>query len=174
MAISEGVVQACRLFERQFGKPNRVYYPGCGNDSSPSTAFPGIPIVYCDPVQEGLFEIARESPKSVFVCDRAENAPADTFIYDLVLDVHSHAPFEAEIRDLRVGGYLLIANKKTKHTFEHPELELAAAINELDGYATLDAYGLERYIALDPNPSANSFSNNRLLKARFYVFRKIR
>lgn len=174
---SQNAVHACRLFSATFGTPRNVYYPGCGNDTSPTIAFPESTIIFLDPLHDGLKEIKKEFPNAVTVCARAEDVPLGAK-YDLVLDIHSHAPFEAEIRDLKVGGHLLIANKMSDRAFEHQKLMLVAVTpwkSEYaeDGLAGMEVVNLERYKEIEPNPPRFSFSNKRKIKAPFYVFRKI-
>ncbi|HTR18411.1 MAG TPA: hypothetical protein VMH91_00285 [Candidatus Paceibacterota bacterium] len=130
-----------------------------------------------DPIKNGLDEIKKEFPNAVTICQKAEDIPPGAK-YDLVLDIHSHAPFEAEIRDLRIRGHLLIANKGSDRAFDNQQLELIAVIPwkseySEDGLAGVERSGLERYKEIDPNHPKFSFSNKRKVKASFYVFRKI-
>jgi hypothetical protein len=172
MAVNRLVVAACKAFALRFGKPSTVYYPGCGNDASPSVAFPDAQIIYLDPVQAGLKEIQTQFPQAVVVIGVAEDALAGAQ-YDLVLDIHSHAPFDMEIRDLRRSGHLLIATKRSDHAFDSPRLELAGAMQPTASAMLVDTENLDRYKEEDQNHPKFSFSNRRLIKAPFYVFNKI-
>ena len=173
MSVNPRVANACVLFAKYMGRPSRVYYPACGKDASPPEAFPGAYVVYLDIEEQGLLEIQRE-----YADARAVHLPAEVYDpdgrFDFVLSVHSHAPFEAEIKFLQKDGFLLIANKMSDRAFDHPNLELVAVITEQPGEGREMLFtDLERFEEVDPSPEEFSFSNRRKIKAPFYVFRKI-
>src|SRR4051812_31390858 len=110
MAVTKAVINACVAYAAQFGMPTHVYYPACGNDASPSVAFPEAKITYLDIDAGGLLQIKNAYPDAMVVHRPAETMPSGG-IYDLTIDIHSHAPFEAETRHMMPGNHLLIANK---------------------------------------------------------------
>lgn len=171
MATNELTIKACRAFVKHFGTPPTVYYPGCGNDWSPSEALKNSTIVYLDPVQAGLDEIKAHIPHAITICAKAEDV-APGARYDLVLNMHSHAPFEVQVRDLRRGSDLLIANKMSDAAFDHDGMELVAAMNLRSDALVMDAVDLEKYLEEDPEAPKIRWTNRRKIKAPYYVFRK--
>lgn len=165
------VIAACAAFANRFGTPVNVFYPGCGSDSSPSVAFPDSTVVYCDPNAQGLDEIKREFRTAITLESTVEDVQPGAR-YELVLNVHSQGPFEAQIRDLRRGGHLLIMNKMSDQAFDHQDLVLVAAMNSQGDKLVVDTDDLERYYEEDPTAPKVSFSNRRKIKALFYVFCK--
>jgi hypothetical protein len=171
MEIRQHFLAVSRVFVRAFGNPQRIFYPGCGNDGTPSRAFPDADIVYLDIAEHGLAEI-----RSAFPGARTVHAPAEAYAssepFDLVLDIHSHAPFEAEVRQLKRGGYLLVANKTSDRAFDSSSFKLVAAIHVEGCEMRVELANLEKYREVDPEPPRFSFSNTRKLKAQYYVFRR--
>lgn len=163
------------LFWRRIAKPARVYYPGCGTDATPGVVFLESHVVFLDCESFGLECIRKLLPNSELVHARAESySPQQPF--DLVIDMHSHAPFDAEVKDLRSGGHLIIANKMSDNAFDSPLFELVAVFvvnreNEPEDVRHgLILKGLDAYE--EQGTGNNPFSNRRKLKARYYVFRK--
>ncbi len=179
MPYSPSVVDVCEKFAKTFGKPESVYYPGCGDDSSPYVGFPDTDIVFVDPEERSIASLVCECPNATTICTKAENVRRGRK-FDLVLSVHSHAPFEAEIWDLKIGGRLIIANKMSDRAFEHSkQLALVGACRWKTGYVhdglgDIETSDLDKYKEVDPNYRIPTFSNRRKIKAAFYIFERIR
>lgn len=174
--IREGFLEVCGLFEQSFGTPKRIYYPACGNDATPSIAFPDSEIVYLDPNRTALRAIQKKIPTAYTVEGVAEEyTPNQQF--DLVIDVHSFAPFEAEIKDLQTNGLLFIANKMSDRAFDSKDMKLVGVILDRDDKnktqtPILHTSALRKFEEEDPTHPKISFSNRRKIKAAYYIFRK--
>jgi len=171
MATNKLVLSACRAYAKHFGTPGTVFYPGCGNDASPSLALPNSAVINLDPVQRGLDEIKAQHAAAITVCAKAEDVPPGAR-YDLVVDVHSHAPFAARVRDLKRGGNLLVANKTSDDAFDSSEFELVAVMIGTDEDLRVVVDDIEKYVEEDPNAPKVRMHNRRKTRAPFYVFRK--
>lgn len=163
------------LFRNHFAKPERVYYPGCGYDATPAIAFYGSAVTFLDIAADGLKAIRQLLPNATTVL-----APAESFApempFDLVIDSHSHAPFEAEVKDLKSGGHLIIATKGSDKAFNSDKFTLVGAVHIVRGGGiytqSLVTENLVKYKEIDPEHHQFSFSNSRRLKATQYIFRK--
>ena len=174
--IRSGSIEMYGLFTAEFGKPKKVYYPGCGTDLTPGVAFPESSVVFLDP-EPWEDVIASHLPKVVFVQRKAEDYSFSSE-FDLVINIHSHAPFLHQVKDLKRGGYLIISNKTSDHAFDDVQFELVGVISEnrnKDGdHQSYDllTMGLQIFIEEEAEPEEYSFSNRRKIKAPYYIFRK--
>jgi hypothetical protein len=158
-----------------FGNPNRIYYPGCGSDSSPSQGFPNSHITYLDINNSGLSLIRKTVPGVTTVHSQAERwRSVDSF--DMVLSIDSRAPFDDEVKDLKIGGHLLISNKMSDRALDSLRFTLIGIIftdGRFDG--RVETGILDKYKEDDPDyvPSYFKNSNRRKEKPAFYVLEKV-
>jgi len=161
-----------------FCDPEAVYYPGCGGDVTPSSVFLQSRITYLD-IPDSPIESVRQVVRKV---DRVVSSTAEEFepesSFDLVLSIHSHAPLVSELKDLKSGGHLLMANKMADQAFGSEGLLLVGVFKyQEDGESNVLAVdfmqeGIEKYTEADPEPPVFSFTNARLHQAPFYLFQK--
>jgi hypothetical protein len=159
-------------FTSMFGTPSNVYYPGCGNDATPGLGFPESRVVFLDSEPKAAI-ITSRIPSAYFIRSKAEDYSSST-PFDLVIDMHSHAPFADEVKDLKVGGHLIIADKMADRAFDDPRFELvgAAKYKYEDGNAVdvvLSTNDLEKHLEEEPRQMI-SFSSRRKNKAAYYIF----
>lgn len=159
-------------FLNTFGTPGNVYYPGCGNDATPGLGFPESRVVFLDPeLKEAI--ITSCIPSAYFIRSKAEDYNS-SIPFDLVIDMHSYAPFADEVKDLKVGGHLIIADKMADRAFDDPRFELVGAAeykyeddNAVD--VVLSINDLEKHLEEEPRQTI-SFHSRRKNRAAFYVF----
>ena len=182
-------VSVLNEFKETFGVPERIFYPACGNDASVIYAFKDCDakIVYLDPsnsildVQKHVENQADIKASLKFLKSKIQDFVNDEEFkarFDLLISIHSHAPFEQEIASLKSGGYLIIATKGSDKALDSSELELRSAVhihedNSGERRVIFDT-DTDRYYELDPEVQGMTFSNRRKCKANFYIFRKIR
>lgn len=168
-------------YEKQFGIPSQVFYPGCGTDVTPAKAFTNSKVIFLDP-SESAKNTFTKKPYS-FVPTNAENYQAESQ-HDLVIDMHSQANLQAEIKDLKIGGKLLISNKTAEPAFANSNLKLVGIVKDSHKQpVTIETTNLEEYTDVDPryNPTMElierlgifGFKNYRKTSAEFYIFEKI-
>lgn len=165
-------------YRARFGDPEMVYYPGCGGDVTPSRVFLQSKITYLD-IPDSPIESVRQFVRDV---DRVVSSTAEAFeaeySFDLVLSIHSHAPLVSELKDLKSGGYLLMANKMADQAFGDEDLTLVGVFQyQEDGESNVLAVDLVqdnigKYSELDPEHPVVSFTNARLHQVPFYLFQK--
>jgi hypothetical protein len=166
-----------KKFAENLGNPKKMFYPACGTDITPTKAFPEADITYLDvpgPVIEAVRDVVGKT--STVIASKAEdyNAPEE---FDLVLSVHSHAPHEHEVKDLKKGGRLLIANKCSDPAFENKDLKLVGVFhekNDENGSVTdvnIKTEKLRKYKKIDPKKQS-PFVNSRKHYANYYLFQK--
>lgn len=167
-------IEVGKTFRKHFGEPHRIYYPGCGNDITPAIAFPQSHITFLD-VEDWRREITKQIPGATVIQMDAKKYKAPQ-PFDLVIDIHSHAPFVSEIKDLKIGGWLLISNKTSEEAFRSEAMALSGVMLEAKGDASsyvLIKNNLARFEEVEEEVKEISFSNDRKIKAPYYIFRKV-
>lgn len=157
-----------------FGKPENVYYPGCGPDATPGLAFPESNVVFLD-IKDWRKVILTRIPNAKVIY-----LPTEEFVssvqFDLVINMHSHAPFLSQVKDLKINGHLVIANKMSEYAFSHHSFELIGVVVEESGsdgnYLSSKLVTEELEIYEEEGTDDNPFSNNRKVKVPYYIFRK--
>ncbi len=169
--IRKEFLELAKLYTNTFGEPKNVYYPGCGTDATPIHAFPNSTVVLVDSEDEYLTGTRKKFPHAIVLTTRAEEyTPEEKF--DLVISIHSHAPLDAEIKDLKKGGRLIIRNKMADSAFDNSSLRLVAVTTgsseNIESISTdeLDSYLIQDLAMNSPWTAGRKF-------ASYYIFEKI-
>ena len=125
--------------------PERVYYPACATDASPSAAFPNAQVAYVDPDEESI-EILRKGGFTAHA-QRAEefqpDVPADLLIL-LNQVVNPSVPLAA----LRTEGYVFCNDYRGAATtlYQHPGCRLSGVLERTPNGWTVETAELFRYM----------------------------
>jgi hypothetical protein len=169
--IRKEFLEAGKLYISRFEYPKSVYYPGCGVDATPGIVFEESRLVFLD-TENWRKQIIKAVPTATFVHGDARSYRAG-YEFDLVIDIHSHAPFVEEARELKTGGHLIIATKGSDRAFDSSSFGLVGAmVMTQDGTLELVTEQLEKFREEAETSSEFSFSNRRKIKANYYVFQK--
>jgi hypothetical protein len=99
-------VEALRDFGRLKGpRLERIYYPGCGRDTSPSIVFPEARITYVDSFLENVLSLREAGHYDTWFMDADDvvlREPAD-----LAIVFHASVSVHVLAASLAVGGYLI-------------------------------------------------------------------
>ena len=170
--------QAATLFKERFGIPTRIIYPACGCHSIGSL-FPESEVVYVDPSLEDISLLQGViSSKARALAMTIENFQ-DATLFDLLVSLNSHAPMEAQLRQLRPGGFVLcnyyFGTKDAERIMQLGSCKLLAIIDSMGDNQThvMKTDGLEPYLELRDSRNLTDLDAQRTKVAAYYVFKKL-
>jgi hypothetical protein len=122
----------------------RVYYPGCGIDVTPSEVFPESSIIYAD-MDLSVVSLLRENSLNALVLDANEFAPLKPM--DVVIVWNSGVDPEVATSSLRLGGCLLCNDyfRTARKTRESNRLKHIASIEMQAGNVSVETTDLDAY-----------------------------
>ncbi len=178
--VRQDQMRAFDLFKQEFGYPEMVLYSGCGTDSTVAFAFQDARQIFCvDPNDiyiSTLEKYLKDKSHDLYAKIQFLNQGTETIPYgnfDLVVSIHSQAPFNAEFDKIKPGGYLFICRKRSDYALDHSALRLLGVIDMTNSNEPqLITDKLDDYYEIDPDAPEITFGNRRRLQAEFYIFRK--
>jgi|TARA_Y100000310_G_C20652362_1_gene800132 hypothetical protein len=98
-------VNIFRKYERKFGTPRSVFYPGCGIDGSPLRGFPNSELVFLDPDRQSV-EAMRNGGIQVLEKGIEEHDEK----HDLIILLNPHFSSLLALKNLENGGRIIANN----------------------------------------------------------------
>lgn len=144
LGVGEGLVQAYRLFHKEFNpKADVIYYPGCGYDISASKAFPNSRVIYVDnnpEVHQALVQGGLEA-----YCTDANDFEVEGGV-DIVIMRNQDVKVDKPVSNLKKKGFVLC------NDYHHA----ASQLNSMPEYDFLAV------IRLDPSAGKLTVDKERL------------
>lgn len=146
------------FFNRTFGVPGSVYYPGCDMDITPIASFPSSKVILLDINRKAVEALKRNGIEAIEK-DARTYRPKD--LHDLLILLNPGIKSKDATPALKIGGYV-ISNDwhgNTTQLLECPEeFDFKGILGKKDGLLNLMSDQRSRQVLAETNPFINLYA----------------